>query len=59
MQLGLGKLPRPSGPPFDDSERPAAEQRFSRLKNDAENKRNAIRNLKSALDKLDVTELVF
>lgn len=56
MQLGLGKLPRPSGPPFDESERPAAEQRFSRLKNDAENKRNAIRNLKSALDKLDVTE---
>ena len=56
MQLGLAKLPRPSCPPFDASERPAAEQRFGRLKNDAENKRNAIRNLKLALDKLDVTE---
>lgn len=56
VQLGLGKLPRPSGTPLDESERPAAEQRLHRLKVDAENKRIAIRNLKMALDKLDITE---
>lgn len=56
VQLGLGKLPRPSGTPLEDSERPAAEQRLHRLKVDAENKRIAIRNLKMALDKLDITE---
>lgn len=56
VQLGLGKLPRPSGPPFDESEKPAAEQRLCRLKNDVENKKVAIRNLKGALDKLDITE---
>lgn len=56
MQLGLGKLPRPSGTPLDESERPAAEQRLLRLRNDADNKRVAIRNLKTALDKLDISE---
>lgn len=56
VQLGLGKLPRPSGTPLDESERPAAEQKLHRLKVDAENKRIAIRNLKMALDKLDITE---
>lgn len=56
MQLGLGKLPRPTGTPLEESERPAAEQRLTRLRKDAENKRVAIRNLKAALDKLDVTE---
>lgn len=56
MQLGLGKLPRPTGTPLDDSERPAAEQRLLRLRKDADNKRVAIRNLKAALDKLDVSE---
>ncbi|XP_055374098.1 uncharacterized membrane protein DDB_G0293934 isoform X2 [Condylostylus longicornis] len=56
IQLGLGKLPRPTGPPLDDSEKPAAEQKIARLKIDAENKRIAIRNLKSALDKLDITD---
>lgn len=56
MQLGLGKLPRPTGTPLEESERPAAEQRLTRLRNDAENKRIAIRNLKAALEKLDVTE---
>ncbi|CAO1422014.1 unnamed protein product [Diamesa tonsa] len=56
VQLGLGKLPRPSGPPFDESEKPAAEQRLCRLKNDVENKKVAIRNLKGALDKLDITD---
>lgn len=56
LQLGLGKLPRPMGTPLDESERPAAEQRLSRLKTDADNKRIAIRNLKLALDKVDITE---
>lgn len=56
IQLCLGKLPRPSGPPLEDSEKPAAEQKLLRLKADAENKRIAIRNLKTALDKLDITE---
>lgn len=58
MQLGLGKLPRPTGTPLDESERPAAEQRLARLKGEADNKRTAIRNLKAALEKLDITELV-
>lgn len=56
LQLGLGKLPRPTGTPLDESERPAAEQRLSRLRGEADNKRIAIRNLKSALEKLDITE---
>lgn len=56
MQLGLGKLPRSTGTPLEESERPAAEQRLTRLRKDAENKRVAIRNLKAALDKLDVSE---
>lgn len=59
LQLGLGKLPRPMGTPLDESERPAAEQRLTRLKIDSDNKRVAIRNLKGALDKLDITEYAF
>uniref|UniRef100_A0A1Q3EZM5 PDZ domain-containing protein n=1 Tax=Culex tarsalis TaxID=7177 RepID=A0A1Q3EZM5_CULTA len=56
LQLGLGKLPRPAGPAFDDAERPGAEQRLSKLRTDAENKKEAISNLKSALEKLDITD---
>uniref|UniRef100_A0A182QAY1 PDZ domain-containing protein n=1 Tax=Anopheles farauti TaxID=69004 RepID=A0A182QAY1_9DIPT len=56
LQLGLGKLPRPTGPPLDDTERPVAEQRLVKLKSDAETKRHVIKNLKSALEKLDVTD---
>ncbi|XP_041769960.1 uncharacterized protein LOC121592521 isoform X1 [Anopheles merus] len=56
LQLGLGKLPRPTGPPLDDTERPVAEQRLAKLKSDAETKRHVIKNLKSALEKLDVTD---
>lgn len=56
VQLGLGKLPRTIGTPLDESERPAAEQKLQRLRIDAENKRIAIRNIKVALDKLDITE---
>lgn len=55
VQLGLGKLPRPVAP-LDESDRPAAEQRLHRVKVDTDNKRIAIRNLKTALDKLDITE---
>lgn len=36
-------------------EKPVNEQKLSRLKNDAENKKNAIRNLKGALQKLDLS----
>uniref|UniRef100_A0A182P8U9 PDZ domain-containing protein n=1 Tax=Anopheles epiroticus TaxID=199890 RepID=A0A182P8U9_9DIPT len=54
--LGLGKLPRPTGPPLDDTERSVAEQRLAKLKSDAETKRHVIKNLKSALEKLDVTD---
>lgn len=42
-----------SGPPLNDGEKPVNEQKLSRLRNDAENKKNAIRNLKGALVKLD------
>ncbi|BFG06136.1 uncharacterized protein DMAD_04719 [Drosophila madeirensis] len=56
IQLCLGKLPRPSGPPLDDSEKPAAEQKLHRLKSEGENKRIKIKNLKSALEKLDITD---
>lgn len=56
VQLGLGKLPRPAGPAFDDVERPAAEQKLMKLRSDVENKKVAMRNLKSTLDKLDITE---
>ncbi|KAH8280290.1 hypothetical protein KR018_001591 [Drosophila ironensis] len=56
IQLCLGKLPRPTGPPLDDSEKPAAEQKLNRLKAEAENKRIKIKNLKSALEKLDITD---
>uniref|UniRef100_A0A0K8U2H0 PDZ domain-containing protein n=1 Tax=Bactrocera latifrons TaxID=174628 RepID=A0A0K8U2H0_BACLA len=56
IQLCLGKLPRPSGPPLDDSEKPAAEQKLQRLKAEAENKKIKIKNLKSALEKLDITD---
>ncbi|KAH8254335.1 hypothetical protein KR032_009600 [Drosophila birchii] len=56
IQLCLGKLPRPTGPPLDESEKPAAEQKLNRLKAEAENKRIKIKNLKSALEKLDITD---
>lgn len=56
LQLGLGKLPRPTGTPLDETERPVAEQRLQKLRNEADNKRVAIRNLKCALEKLDITE---
>uniref|UniRef100_W8AXA5 PDZ domain-containing protein n=1 Tax=Ceratitis capitata TaxID=7213 RepID=W8AXA5_CERCA len=56
IQLCLGKLPRPTGPPLDESEKPAAEQKLQKLKAEAENKKIKIKNLKSALEKLDITD---
>lgn len=56
QQLGLAKLPRPTGPAFTENERPTAEKRLRQLIGEAENKRTAIRNLKSALEKLDITD---
>lgn len=44
-----------SGPPVENGEKPGNEQKLSRLRNDAENKRNAIRNLKGALQKLEMS----
>ncbi|XP_075165170.1 PDZ domain-containing protein sprite [Haematobia irritans] len=56
IQLCLGKLPRPSGPPLNEADRPAAEQKLQKLKTEADNKKIKIKNLKSALDKLDITD---
>ncbi|XP_005176549.1 uncharacterized protein LOC101890808 isoform X2 [Musca domestica] len=56
IQLCLGKLPRPSGPPLDEADKPAAEQKLQKLKTEAENKKIKIKNLKGALDKLDITD---
>lgn len=59
VQLGLEKQSgrsssaSVSAPPTDVGEKPVNEQKLSRLRNDAENKKNAIRNLKGALHKLD------
>lgn len=59
MQFGLEK---PSGRsssaansarPDDTAEKPGTEHKLNRLRNDAENKKNAIRNLKGALQKLE------
>ncbi|KAI8127013.1 mitochondrial, Persulfide dioxygenase ETHE1 [Lucilia cuprina] len=56
IQLCLGKLPRPCGPPLNEADKPAAEQKLQKLKTEAENKKIKIRNLKSALEKLDITD---
>lgn len=57
VQLGLGKLPRP-GIPLDEAEISKAEQELQKLRNDADKKRITIRNLKSALESLDISEYV-
>lgn len=56
IQLCLGKLPRHSGPPFSDSEIPAAKRQLQKLRMDAENKKTKIRNLKSALEHFHINE---
>lgn len=56
IQLCLGKLPRPSGPPLTEAEIPAAERKLHKLKTEADNKKAKIRNLKSALEHFDINE---
>lgn len=56
QQLGLKQLPQQPNGVLSEAERQAAEQRLQRLKNDSDNKRNAIRNLKAAIEKLDATK---
>lgn len=55
-QFGLGKLLGPFGTPLDETEITAAEYELQKLRKDADNKRLAIRNLKVALENLDITE---
>lgn len=43
---------------LENSEKFVNDQKLSRLRNDAENKKNAIRNLKGALQKLDISATV-
>lgn len=56
IQLCLGKLPRPSGPPFTESEIPVAERKLHKLKTEADNKKTKIRSLKNALEHFDINE---
>ncbi|EFN67565.1 hypothetical protein EAG_16246, partial [Camponotus floridanus] len=43
-------------PPLTEADRKAAEERLQRLRRDADNKRLAIKNLKLALERLDITD---
>ncbi|XP_012287902.1 uncharacterized protein LOC105703800 [Orussus abietinus] len=43
-------------PPLTDADRKATEERLQRLRRDADNKRLAIKNLKLALERLDITD---
>lgn len=45
-----------NGRELSDIERKQAEERLTRLKTDTDNKRLAIKNLKMALERLDITE---
>ncbi|XP_020706640.1 uncharacterized protein LOC105683564 isoform X2 [Athalia rosae] len=45
-----------NGPSLTESDRKAAEDRLQRLRRDADNKRLAIKNLKLALERLDITD---
>ncbi|XP_069688189.1 uncharacterized protein sprt [Periplaneta americana] len=45
-----------SGQPLTEKERRAAEERLQRLRQDMDNKRLAIKNLKMALERLDITD---
>lgn len=47
---------RNGAPPLTEADRKAAEERLQRLRRDADNKRLAIKNLKLALERLDITE---
>jgi sulfur dioxygenase len=45
-----------SGQPLTEKERRSAEERLQRLRLDMDNKRLTIKNLKMALERLDITE---
>ncbi|XP_014614225.1 PREDICTED: uncharacterized protein LOC106792354 [Polistes canadensis] len=45
-----------AAPPLTEADRKATEERLQRLKRDADNKRLAIKNLKLALERLDITD---
>lgn len=47
---------RNGAPPLTEADRKAADERLQRLRRDADNKRLAIKNLKLALERLDITE---
>ncbi|XP_050577713.1 uncharacterized protein LOC126916223 isoform X2 [Bombus affinis] len=47
---------RNGAPPLTEADRKAAEERLQRLRRDADNKRLAIKNLKLALERLDITD---
>lgn len=47
---------RNGGPPLTEGDRKATEERLQRLRRDADNKRLAIKNLKLALERLDITD---
>ncbi|KMQ96768.1 hypothetical protein RF55_2926 [Lasius niger] len=49
---------RNGAPPLTEADRKAAEERLQRLRRDADNKRLAIKNLKLALERLDITETI-
>jgi sulfur dioxygenase len=45
-----------NGQPLTEKERRAAEERLHKLRQDMDNKRITIKNLKMALERLDITE---
>ncbi|OXU26984.1 hypothetical protein TSAR_009143, partial [Trichomalopsis sarcophagae] len=47
---------RNGAPPLTEADRKATEERLQRLRRDADNKRLAIKNLKLALERLDITD---
>ncbi|KAH0955894.1 hypothetical protein HN011_006817 [Eciton burchellii] len=47
---------RNGAPPLTEADRKAAEERLQKLRRDADNKRLAIKNLKLALERLDITD---
>lgn len=53
QQLGRYSSASVSALPLENGEKPVNDQKFNRLKNDAENKKNAIKNLKEAIKKLE------
>lgn len=53
QQLGRFSSASVSALPLENGEKPVNDQKLNRLRNDAENKKNAIKNLKEALNKLE------